>query len=71
MLRLPFSIGVAQLLQSGHGCGGTEYQPCDGKAQGAYCTICAPDDTDCVETMEVKVCSADGLCRGKASDAGR
>lgn len=36
--------------------------PCDGKAEGATCRLCAGGDPDCVETMEVKTCSASGVC---------
>lgn len=38
------------------------YDPCAGKACGDGCTVCAPDDPDCAETMSVKQCSADGAC---------
>lgn len=38
------------------------YDPCAGKACGEQCKLCAPDDTDCMETMEVKACDAEGAC---------
>lgn len=38
------------------------YDPCAGKACGDPCTICSPDDADCVETMVVKACDASGEC---------
>ncbi|MBL8609558.1 MAG: hypothetical protein JNL38_19665 [Myxococcales bacterium] len=44
--------------------------PCDGKAEGATCRLCASDDPGCVETMEVKTCSASGVC-GAHADAGK
>ncbi len=39
-----------------------EYDPCAGKACGESCTLCAPDDTDCGETSDVKVCTELGVC---------
>lgn len=45
-----------------------DYDPCADKSCGDSCTICAPDDADCVETMEVKVCNASGECTGQAAD---
>ena len=40
----------------------TGYDPCAGKQPGDECRICPPDDSSCVETMEVKVCSTDRVC---------
>lgn len=54
----------------------TGYDPCAGKACGDACTICAPGDTNCVETAVVKQCSAAGSCDAtpaqcpSATDAG-
>lgn len=42
------------------------YDPCAGKTCGEGCTVCAPDDADCVETMSVKQCSAEGACTDQA-----
>ena len=42
------------------------YDPCAGKSCGDACTLCAPDDSDCAETMSVKQCSADGACTDQA-----
>ena len=42
------------------------YDPCADKTCGDSCTVCAPDDADCVETMSVKQCSADGACTDQA-----
>lgn len=39
-----------------------EYMPCAGKACGETCTICSPTATDCMETMVVKQCNAQGMC---------
>lgn len=49
---------------------GRKYDPCAGKACGDSCTICAPDDGDCMETMEVKACDASGTCRSSPVDCG-
>ena len=38
------------------------YEPCAGKACGDACTLCAPGDPDCMETMEVKACNPEGRC---------
>jgi len=50
-------------------CEGNEndgYDPCAAKACGDTCTVCAPDDTDCVETAVVKMCDAEGECSATA-----
>jgi hypothetical protein len=46
---------------------GGAYDPCAGKATGDACRICPPDDADCVETMELKACNAEGKCTSAAS----
>jgi hypothetical protein len=38
------------------------FNDCDDKDEGDECSLCAPDDEDCVETMVVKTCNADGQC---------
>ncbi len=38
-----------------------DYDPCAGKANGDNCTLCAPNDGDCLETDEIKTCQ-DGRC---------
>jgi eight-cysteine-cluster-containing protein len=47
-------------------CGGTDdpddYEPCDNKMCGDTCTLCPPDDSDCVETAVVKYCQGNGTC---------
>jgi len=55
---------LAAATQPG-GCGSapsTPYDPCDGKACGEACHVCAPGAAGCVETAELKACTADGLC---------
>ncbi len=42
-----------------------EYDPCEDKEEGEACTLCPPDDEDCIETMELKVCDASGECGGE------
>jgi len=44
------------------------YDPCEGKKCGTECSVCPPDDDDCVETAVLKVCHKDGTCSGKAPD---
>lgn len=45
------------------GCGDDgPYDPCEDKGCGEECTLCAPDDPDCIETMVLKVCGGDGVC---------
>ncbi len=47
------------------------YEPCDGKSPGDSCRLCAHSDPECVETQQVKTCSASGVCSGRSSvDAG-
>lgn len=38
----------------------TTYAPCEGKRLGDACTLCAPSDTTCFETQELKICDGDG-----------
>lgn len=52
------ALGVLPFVACVHESG----SPCEGKPEGATCRICASDDPDCVETMEVKTCSARGVC---------
>ena len=40
----------------------TGYDPCDGVQCGDKCTLCAPEDPDCVETAVIKACDKDGNC---------
>src|SRR5512133_528507 len=73
-LAIPFALFLAATTAPRQGCGngGTPpaYDACAGKACGESCTVCAPDDRDCVETALVKACDpfhrcvpkVDGLC---------
>jgi hypothetical protein len=38
------------------------YNPCEGKACGAGCTLCPPGARDCFETAVPKQCDANGQC---------
>lgn len=79
---MKLALAVATLLaaasaRSGCGDGGgpAPYAPCEGKACGDRCRVCAPDDRDCFETAVVKACDpagrcvpeAPGLCDGAAA----
>lgn len=43
-------------------CETDSYEPCGDKVCGERCTVCPPDDPDCVETAVIKVCQGDGTC---------
>ena len=43
------------------------HAPCSGKQTGDACTVCAPGDATCVETMELKACNASGVCTSQTS----
>ena len=42
--------------------GGDIYDPCENKVCGDQCTLCPPDDPDCVETAVIKYCDRVGYC---------
>ena len=42
------------------------YDPCAGKKCGDMCHLCPPDAADCMETAQVKQCSATGKCGAEA-----
>lgn len=44
------------------------YDPCEGRVCGDTCTVCAPDDPDCVETAVLKACNAGGECVAETPD---
>lgn len=44
------------------------YDPCAGKRCGEACSLCAPDDPDCMETAEVKACNDSGVCVSDTGD---
>ena len=46
---------------------GGDYDPCAGKSCGEQCSVCPPDDADCVETAVVKQCNAAGECSAEAA----
>lgn len=46
------------------------YDPCAGKSCGERCSLCAPDDPDCVETAVLKYCDASGRCDAVEPDCG-
>ncbi len=41
---------------------GGDYDPCAGSSCGDVCSICPPDDEDCIETAEIKACNEAGQC---------
>jgi len=43
-----------------------KYEPCAGKTCGMTCTLCAPNDPNCVETGSVKWCHSGGECKDMA-----
>jgi hypothetical protein len=45
------------------------YEPCAGKKAGDECQLCAPGDPECVETRNIKTCSADGRCGARSENA--
>ncbi|HEU4384625.1 MAG TPA: hypothetical protein VFR85_14150 [Anaeromyxobacteraceae bacterium] len=49
-------------------CGGSSYDPCDGKACGDACRVCPPDDARCAETAVVKACDPVGRCVAWVAD---
>jgi hypothetical protein len=42
--------------------GPAPYDPCGDKQCGDTCSLCSPDDPNCVETGQPKVCQYDGSC---------
>ena len=38
------------------------YDPCGDKLCGQQCTICDPEDPDCVEDDVLRGCSIEGFC---------
>ena len=51
---------LALALSASMGCSG--YDPCDDKECGDACRLCDPDDADCIETGEFKVCNSELIC---------
>jgi hypothetical protein len=54
------STGGTGMGTGGTGMGG--YQSCAGKACGAGCTLCDPNDKTCVEGKSLKYCDDSGAC---------
>ncbi len=42
------------------------YDPCAAKTCGDTCTLCDPEDADCMETAVVKQCDPEGQCSQEA-----
>jgi hypothetical protein len=59
LVLLMFAPGCCHLAGGGNE---EDYDPCEDKEVGEECSMCAPDDDDCVETQEIKVCDAEGAC---------
>jgi hypothetical protein len=68
LVFVSFALTVVSLIVPG--CVSGPYDPCRGKDEGEECRLCAPDDPDCVETMVLKLCNADGTCGAARLDAG-
>ena len=67
---LPLAVLTLALAACCHFGGGDDdetYDPCEDKDEGETCELCPPDDEDCVETADIKVCDADGVCGGAAT----
>ena len=80
-MRFMFAVPVAVVLLSAcasapttrDSAGRTDSQlgaaksACSGKSTGEACTLCAPGDASCVETMELKACDASGACTSQTT----
>ncbi len=44
------------------------YEPCGDKNCGDACTICDPEDLECVEDDVIKACTFEGLCVPDTND---
>lgn len=59
------AAGLIAIAVTRGGCGESvhpAYDPCGGKACAEPCHLCAPDDHDCAETAELKICDQNGRC---------
>lgn len=54
--------GCCHIFGSGESDESDAFNDCEEKDEGDECTLCAPDDDECVETMVIKTCNADGEC---------
>ncbi len=63
-LAIPLVLLAAAGVAPRHGCGEDQmaHDPCEAKVCGAACTVCAPDDSGCVETAVLKACDPSGQC---------
>lgn len=55
-----FFLALALLGLGPAACGA--YDPCEDRQCGDTCTLCDPDDNDCVETAVQKVCNRNDVC---------
>jgi hypothetical protein len=62
-LLFVFAVTLAAAISVG--CGG--YDACGDKNCGDPCTVCDPDDPECVESTEAKACNSRGVCATAAS----
>lgn len=58
------AVGLLAVAATRGGCGESvpPYDPCGGKACAEPCHLCGPDDHDCVESAELKICDQNGSC---------
>ncbi len=61
MDTVPAAAPIATVAPAPTGQDGA-YSPCAGKGCGESCSVCSPAATDCMETMVVKQCNAQGQC---------
>jgi hypothetical protein len=54
--------GTVSLRDAGMDSGSAGYQPCAGKKCGESCSLCAPGDANCGETLIKKFCDSAGTC---------
>lgn len=64
MKRILTGLALIAALGLAGSCGG--YDPCGDKNCGDQCTLCDPDDSDCVESAGFKVCNGNAVCTAAA-----
>ncbi|MEQ8273025.1 MAG: hypothetical protein RMA76_10575 [Deltaproteobacteria bacterium] len=67
MKALLVCTGLCFALLALPACGG--YDACGDKNCGDPCTVCDPDDSDCVESQEAKSCNVRGVCATAANNS--